>query len=164
MHYHLFFAQLSSVIGTITVLANVMWCHFKSKYWQLLAIVGYCWLLLAIVGYCWLLLVTVGYYWLLWAILAIVGYCWLLLAIVGNCWQLLAIVGYCWLLLAIVVYCWLLLIIVLNSLWFFYIFHVLVYIKNSGVHFNQILLTANLSCADFSVITRLFLVIYLFWM
>ena len=80
MHYHLFFAQLSSVIGTITVLANVMWCHFKSKYWQLLAIVGYCWLLLAIVGYCWLLLVTVGY-------------CWLLLAIFGNCWLLFAIVG-----------------------------------------------------------------------
>ena len=82
MHYHLFFAQLSSVIGTITVLANVMWCHFKSKYWQLLAIVGYCWLLLAIVGYCWLLL-------------AIVGNFWQLLAIVCYCWQLLTIVGYC---------------------------------------------------------------------
>ena len=130
---------------------------------QLLAIVGYCWLLLVIVGHCWLLLVIIGYCGLFQQLLAIVGYCWLLLAIVGNCWQLLAIVGYCWLLLAIVVYCWLLLIIVLNSLWFFYIFHVLVYIKNSEVHFNQILLTANLSCADFSVITRLFLVMLKFF-
>ena len=89
--------------------ANVMWCHFKSKYWQLLVIVGYCWLLLAIVGYCWLLLAIVGNFWLL---LAIVCYCWLVLAIVGNCWQLLTIVGYCWLLLAIVDYCCLLLAIV----------------------------------------------------